>query len=294
MGRSTRSHLPAALLLALLFSVDLHAGDFYPLRPGTSWTYRVWQAGSPPPDTSIVVIRVIGDTILPNGRTYAQLSRPDFLGARLIRVDSDYVYCYSLWDSVEVAVFDLRAEHGTTHSINWGGLFTSTVSGIDTIPVFGRPTMRRSYKFDGLVMQNVELGDRFGIINADDWADGCGPYSPCTNWTLRGCIIGDSLYGTTVAVERVQNPPNEPLLLQNYPNPFNPKTTIEYELPRGSAVRLSVWNVLGQEVAVLVDGVVSAGAHSVAFDGSRLPSGVYFYEVETPELRGHRRMVLLK
>lgn len=191
-------------------------------------------------------------------------------------------------------MFDLRAEKWTTHSINWGYLFTSTVSGIDTIPVFGRPTMRRGYKFDGLVMQDVELGDRFWIINADDWADGCGPYGPCTNWTLRGCIIGDSLYGTTVALERVQNLPNELLLLQNYPNPFNPKTTIEYDLPREAAAKLSVRNILGQEVAVLVDAVVSAGAHSVIFDGLQLSSGVYFYELATVELRAHRRMLLLK
>ncbi|MXW64516.1 MAG: T9SS type A sorting domain-containing protein [Bacteroidetes bacterium SB0662_bin_6] len=80
----------------------------------------------------------------------------------------------------------------------------------------------------------------------------------------------------------------------NYPNPFNPQTTIEYALPQAGSVRLSVIDLLGKEVAVLVDGIRQAANHKVQFDGSGLPSGMYLYRLETPERVLVRRMMLLK
>ena len=70
-------------------------------------------------------------------------------------------------------------------------------------------------------------------------------------------------------------------LLQNYPNPFNPATTIRYTLQEEGPVSLRVYDLLGREVAVLLDGRENAGAHSVVFDGRGLASGVYFYRLET-------------
>ncbi len=70
-------------------------------------------------------------------------------------------------------------------------------------------------------------------------------------------------------------------LLQNYPNPFNPSTTIEYSLPQDGYVKLSVFNALGEEVAVLVNGENTRGHHKVVFDGTNLPSGVYLYRLSS-------------
>jgi hypothetical protein len=84
-------------------------------------------------------------------------------------------------------------------------------------------------------------------------------------------------------------------LEQNYPNPFNPVTTIRYRLPVAESVTLSVYDVLGRNVAVLVnDQRQAAGVHDVHFDGENLPSGVYFYQIKTQESTRVRSMLLLK
>jgi hypothetical protein len=88
---------------------------------------------------------------------------------------------------------------------------------------------------------------------------------------------------------------------QNYPNPFNPSTVIRYQLPVLSIVKLRIFNVLGQEVKTLVDGVQDAGYESLEWDASALASGVYFYRLEATSMSDPsrlftqvRKMVLMK
>lgn len=92
------------------------------------------------------------------------------------------------------------------------------------------------------------------------------------------------------------------ILYQNYPNPFNPVTKIEYDIPQnishslraGQLVKLSVFDILGKEVAALVNENQSPGKYRVTFDGRGLPSGVYYYKLETNGLKNVRPMILLK
>jgi photosystem II stability/assembly factor-like uncharacterized protein len=81
---------------------------------------------------------------------------------------------------------------------------------------------------------------------------------------------------------------------QNYPNPFNPSTTIKYELPRSSVVRLCVYDILGREVTVLVNERRDAGVYKVKFDGSNLASGVYLYRLQAGEFVQSRKLLLLR
>jgi hypothetical protein len=81
---------------------------------------------------------------------------------------------------------------------------------------------------------------------------------------------------------------------QNYPNPFNPSTNVKYELPTSSMVRLSVYDILGREVAVLVYDRRNAGVHEVKFDGSNLASGVYFYKLQAGNFLQTRKLLLLR
>lgn len=82
-------------------------------------------------------------------------------------------------------------------------------------------------------------------------------------------------------------------LLQNYPNPFNPTTTISYSIPQRSHVTLTVFNTLGQQVAVLVNGDIDTGDHAVKFDGSNFASGIYFYRFQAGSFIQTKKLVLL-
>jgi hypothetical protein len=91
-----------------------------------------------------------------------------------------------------------------------------------------------------------------------------------------------------------QNIPSSYSLRQNYPNPFNPVTQIEFEVPVASEIRLEVFDVLGRSVRVLADGLYGAGAHSVSFDASDLPSGLYMYRLTSADYVQTRSMQLVK
>jgi hypothetical protein len=88
--------------------------------------------------------------------------------------------------------------------------------------------------------------------------------------------------------------PRESSLAQNYPNPFNPSTEIRYQLSATGFVTLKVFDVLGRQVAVLVNATQQAGGHAVRWDASGLPSGVYVYKLETGSFNATKQMVYLK
>ncbi len=88
--------------------------------------------------------------------------------------------------------------------------------------------------------------------------------------------------------------PGDFSLNQNYPNPFNPVTRIAYSVPSAGHVSLKVFNSLGQEIAVLFDGIRQAGKYAATFDGSGLAGGVYFYKLQSGDVSITRKLVLMK
>jgi phosphodiesterase/alkaline phosphatase D-like protein len=99
---------------------------------------------------------------------------------------------------------------------------------------------------------------------------------------------------TTGIAENTESVPDKFVLHQNYPNPFNPRTIINYELGMKNYVVLKIYDILGREVATLVDEEKPPGRYSVNFDASRLASGVYFYRLTTPMFTQTKVMVLAK
>ncbi|MHB8581567.1 MAG: discoidin domain-containing protein [Ignavibacteriaceae bacterium] len=90
------------------------------------------------------------------------------------------------------------------------------------------------------------------------------------------------------------NLPNQYILSQNYPNPFNPSTQIKYSIPKSGIVTLKVYNMLGQEVATLINKEQKSGDYTVNFDASKLASGVYLYRIEANGFTLTKKMTLLK
>ncbi len=101
---------------------------------------------------------------------------------------------------------------------------------------------------------------------------------------------------TTVVNVKPEEPviPDEFVVHQNYPNPFNPSTTIRYELPSRSHVVLKILNLLGQELATLVDEEKAVGKYEVSWDASRMASGLYFYRLQAGEFVETKTLMLLK
>ena len=113
---------------------------------------------------------------------------------------------------------------------------------------------------------------------------------------MREYVMAETLLTLTLPTD-VAPAPETPLgfaLEQNYPNPFNPVTSIRFSIPRESHVQIRIYSVLGTLVQTLLDAPLAAGSHSVRFDGSRLPSGVYLCRLQSDGRELVRKMLLQK
>ena len=187
---------------------------------------------------------------------------------------------------------------GFNYSVNttWYQCMPSLVSDSlsfsgDTTNILGDPvTLRMVKKIP--TWRNVQnrfmwtYSEKFGIVS---YASSSG----YREW-LVGAIIDGVTYGTT-GLNPISNIiPDKYALHQNYPNPFNPSTKIKFDIPDNGAVKLKVYDVIGNEVAILVNTNLLAGTYEYSFDGSILSSGVYFYSLETGDFKETKRMLLIK
>jgi photosystem II stability/assembly factor-like uncharacterized protein len=118
--------------------------------------------------------------------------------------------------------------------------------------------------------------------------------TPENNWPGADSCYHIATTGLTAVAGEPAALPSRFVLRQNYPNPFNPSTTIAFDLPERAYVRLRVYDVLGKEVARLVEGSQEPGVHEVTFDASALPSGVYFYRLSAGEISQAKKLLLLR
>lgn len=125
--------------------------------------------------------------------------------------------------------------------------------------------------------------DQYGNIwfGAEDFGKGISVYNP------EGII-------TSISQIDYQKLPQNYSLSQNYPNPFNPSTTIKYDIPKESFVKLKIYDILGREVKTLVKEQKSAGTYKVTFEASNLSSGVYFYRIQAGNFVQTKKLILLK
>ena len=107
-------------------------------------------------------------------------------------------------------------------------------------------------------------------------------------------IDNDGQFEYSKTIEIDFNSPKNFELSQNYPNPFNPSTTIRFNLPEASIVKLTIFNILGQEIRILVNEFKESGVHTINFDAGEFNSGMYIYKIEAGNFVQTRKMTLLK
>jgi hypothetical protein len=98
----------------------------------------------------------------------------------------------------------------------------------------------------------------------------------------------------TLVKKKSLSEPRRFLLFQNYPNPFNPNSKIKFQIPKSSHVSLKVLDIMGKEIQTLVNENLLPGTFEVSFDGSDLPSGIYYYQLQAGDFSQTKKMVLIK
>jgi hypothetical protein len=171
-----------------------------------------------------------------------------------------------LWD---VAGTDIRYSETVDNGDTWG-----------TVAV--KWTLEKEiYQFNGTPSRWDRSSHHALLIAA-----GAGPYDIHMGM--------DGTAGVTGIDDDTEDIPTTFSLLQNYPNPFNPYTTIRYGVPARSHVNITVYNMLGQKVGTLVDGMRDAGSYETVFDASALPSGAYIYRLLAEDYVESRKLLYLK
>ncbi len=117
----------------------------------------------------------------------------------------------------------------------------------------------------------------------------------------KGTGVWQYKYSILTSVREDKNFPHKFMLYQNYPNPFNPTTKIKYSIPvpsnlskREALVQLKIYDILGREISTLVNKEQQPGTYEFQFDGSNLPSGVYFYRLQVGSFSDTKKLILLK
>jgi hypothetical protein len=163
----------------------------------------------------------------------------------------------------------------------------------------GSPVNDPYWVVNGSALGNIAGPDHSYPVVCNDGASGF-----FVAWTCFNNYESEGFEGNSIFAQHIQNIGSDAesapalayqfQLAQNYPNPFNPATTISFSLPQSGQTRLTVYNLLGEEVTRLTDRVMPAGQYRLSFDGKALSSGIYFYRLESSSGTLTKRMLLLK
>lgn len=275
-------------LLIILGGFSVYPQNVFPLRLGNSWTYLIEH-------NQRVKITIIDSAYVFNGKKYFLTNH-----GRLLRLDTlDNIYYYFNFSSNEEVPYykaGINLNDTVRYFVNkipeWfycQNIFSSNVFGQNL-----KVKLMKHHQSGGLVQNDRSVTDELGML--------LFIISPTGNvaYRLLGCVIDGIVYGDTVAVSVDDNFtefPNEFRLYQNYPNPFNPSTKISWRSPVGSHHTLKIFDVLGREVATLVDEYREAGYHEVEFNVAQtisLCSGVYFYQLKVGNFVQTKKMILMR
>ncbi len=263
---------------------------WFPLAVGNKWVFAsnhiIDNQGYPPTIqfAGTKYMDVVKDTVIGAQKYFVLenniLNQFIYEPRMFIRIDSTTGFIYRYWESLgnESVFHNLNAEIGDTiYSPVFPYMPFYSLTNEDTITFLGQNTYYRDYT------EHLPCGCGHSIVKGFGLAYTMFFEFGGSSDLLKGAIINGIVYGDTSFVVSVKNEiekiPKEFALYQNYPNPFNPSTMISWQSPVGSWQTLKVFDVLGREVATLVDEYRSAGSYEIVFDAKNLSSGVYYYHL---------------
>lgn len=188
-----------------------------------------------------------------------------------------------------------------TTEFNGIPISTSNIATTSLVDAYGTMTLPGGASFEALRIRYSETTDTdtyLDYIFISSSGALVGVFSSDLNLPNSGIVsidgVGYNGVPTTTEVEQISEVPVNYSLSQNYPNPFNPTTNIEYSIPEQSFVNFKVYDILGNEVAVLVNKEQSAGKYRADFSGTDLTSGTYFYRLQAGSFIETKKMLLIK
>jgi hypothetical protein len=287
----------------ILKQLTLQSINYYPLSVGNKWVYYVTIWSGSMLESDVSTAEVLYDTLMTNGKKYFFVKRGDWLKFEdaFERVGDDgFIYRYDTQVNEEYVDDDLAMR-----KYIWGDtLFLGDDSYKYCYDIYDKEIFDSVKKTKLIIEYDFPLGISYEfsygiglskIYTGADFID--------VNARLRGAVLDGIVYGdtTVVGIEPDESLPSEYWLGQNYPNPFsknsggNSSTTIKFSIPLSAAVAtLKIYDILGKEIATLVNEKLSAGKYEVKFDGRNLPSGIYFYRLQTGKFNATKKMLLVK
>lgn len=218
------------------------------------WTVKYFRTTNYGDFSSVYQSILLGSTYWPN-------HEPELVG---LRGKDKYYFAFKSW-------------HATNDSVRLYGLTSS-----------GSTTEIKKINYAPLIAEEMTAKPGFRFVTNDSCF--C-PYldNDAKNlWVALGCT------GPITGINGNNRLPSTYALAQNYPNPFNPVTVINFSLPEREFVTLTVYDVLGNEIEVLLNRFLNAGSHDISFDASKLASGVYFYRLHAGSFNDVKKMMLIK
>ena len=280
---------------AFSLTTQLVVGKF-PLSSGNKWFFKKYDYpywGNPYTSPNITtIIESLPKVLKEDGKTYSELAfystktdtskHFEYSGSKFIRQDTNKVYQYYSKDSIKL-------------------LCNFEELGLP-VNVFGKD-LRKYNTLNSLPRDIIADSLGFYYLNYYGGYKEGTTYSFLVGCSLEGNVLGNVLTNYIVSVEenKFSNIPSSYSLSQNYPNPFNPTTTIKYSIPVETRhasslqhVTLKIYDMLGREITTLVNETKSPGSYEVKFNGSTLPSGIYFYRLQCGDYSETKKLVLLK
>jgi Secretion system C-terminal sorting domain len=262
------------------------AQGYYPLQIGNIWQYH----SSDPTDPTILDSRIVGDTILPNGKSYFMMTGFT-LGSSFLRQDSSTVFAYDVSDSSEYKLFDFSASPHDTISKHSSGNRTVVLN------VKSYDTTNKTWTWAFMELQgqcpscydfyNWFIQDSIGLVSMI--------VEPGNSYYLIASKINGKVKGIILSVSNSNsNLPTESRLYQNYPNPFNSMTNFRFYLPATQKVEISLYDLLGRRVSIITNSVFDPGNHTIQWNAGSLATGVYWYQFRTQNMVKTLSLIYLK